>query len=53
MTTSMLIAALALATSPLLVYYSRMFIHEMLLGLFGVLALFQFTSGKRWWLFRE
>lgn len=47
---SMLIAALALATSPLLVYYSRMFIHEMLLGLFGVLALFQFTSGKRWWL---
>ncbi|MCH7227523.1 flippase activity-associated protein Agl23 [Haloferula sp. A504] len=46
----MLIAALALATSPLLVYYSRMFIHEMLLGLFGVLALFQIACTKRWWL---
>lgn len=46
----MLIAALALASSPLLVYYSRMYIHEMLLGLFGVLALFQFACTKRWWL---
>ncbi len=45
----MLAAALALATSPLLVYYSRMYIHEMLLALFGVLALFQFASAKRWW----
>lgn len=45
----MLVAALALATSPLLVYYSRMYIHEMLLALFGVLALFQSASAKRWW----
>ena len=35
----MLLAAGLLATSPLLVYYSRMFIHESLLGLFGMLAL--------------
>jgi len=35
----MLLAAALLATSPLLVYYSRMFIHEMLLVLFGMLAL--------------
>ena len=34
-----LLAAALLATSPLLVYYSRMFIHEMLLTLFGMLAL--------------
>lgn len=34
-----LLAAACLATSPLLVYYSRMFIHEMLLTLFGMLAL--------------
>lgn len=46
---AMLLAALALATSPLLVYYSRMFIHEMLLALFGALALFQLASAKRWW----
>lgn len=46
---TMLIAGLALATSPMLVYYSRMFIHEMLLGLFGALALFQLASKKRWW----
>lgn len=45
----MLLAALALATSPLLVYYSRMYIHEMLLALFGVLALFQFAARKCWW----
>jgi len=36
---SMLLATALLATSPLLVYYSRMFIHEMLLVLFGMLAL--------------
>jgi uncharacterized protein (TIGR03663 family) len=35
----MLLAASLLATSPLLVYYSRMFIHESLLVLFGMLAL--------------
>ncbi len=34
----MLLAAALLATSPLLVYYSRMFIHESMLGLFGMLA---------------
>ncbi|MFC7337944.1 flippase activity-associated protein Agl23 [Haloferula chungangensis] len=45
----MLLAALALATSPLLVYYSRMYIHEMLLALFGVLALFQLAARKCWW----
>ncbi|MEX1113748.1 MAG: flippase activity-associated protein Agl23 [Akkermansiaceae bacterium] len=37
--TPVLLAAALLATSPLLVYYSRMFIHEMLLALFGMLAL--------------
>lgn len=36
----MLLAAAMFAASPLLVYYSRMFIHESLLVLFGVLALF-------------
>lgn len=46
---AMLVAALALATSPILVYYSRMFIHEMLLALFGALALFQLASARRWW----
>ena len=35
----MLLASALLATSPLLVYYSRMFIHESLLVLFGMLAL--------------
>jgi uncharacterized protein (TIGR03663 family) len=34
----MLLAAAMLATSPLLVYYGRMFIHESLLALFGVLV---------------
>jgi uncharacterized protein (TIGR03663 family) len=37
---SALLAAALLAGSPLLVYYSRMFIHEMLLTLFGVAAMF-------------
>lgn len=36
----MLLAAAFLASSPLLVYYSRMFIHEMLLTLCGVALLF-------------
>ncbi len=35
----MLLATALLATSPLLVYYSRMFIHEMLLVSFGMFAL--------------
>ncbi|MBJ7257750.1 MAG: phospholipid carrier-dependent glycosyltransferase, partial [Akkermansiaceae bacterium] len=35
----MLLTAALFATSPLLVYYSRMFIHESLLVLFGMLAL--------------
>lgn len=35
----MLLAAALLATSPLLGYYSQMFIHESLLVLFGMLAL--------------
>jgi uncharacterized protein (TIGR03663 family) len=36
---SALLAAALLAGSPLLVYYSRMFIHEMLLTLFGLAAM--------------
>ncbi|MEP4077843.1 flippase activity-associated protein Agl23 [Haloferula sp.] len=47
--TPMLLAALALATSPILVYYSRMYIHEILLAFFGVLALFQLAARKCWW----
>jgi uncharacterized protein (TIGR03663 family) len=43
----MLLAAACLATSPLLVYYSRMFIHEMLLTCFGMLALVAMTSKPR------
>lgn len=43
----MLLAAAVLATSPLLVYYSRMFIHEMLLVTAGMAALFFLTSGWR------
>lgn len=35
---AMLLSAALLAASPLLVFYSRMFIHEMLLVLFGLLA---------------
>ncbi|MBC8126118.1 MAG: TIGR03663 family protein [Gloeobacteraceae cyanobacterium ES-bin-144] len=46
----MLLAAACLATSPLLVYYSRMFIHEMLLVLIGMLVLVSFTQRPRWWL---
>jgi uncharacterized protein (TIGR03663 family) len=43
----MLLAAALLATSPLLAYYSRMFIHEMLLALAGMAALFFLTGGWR------
>jgi uncharacterized protein (TIGR03663 family) len=39
----LLVAAL-LATSPLLVYYSRMFIHESLLVLFGMMTLVLLTQ---------
>ncbi|MEM1083964.1 MAG: flippase activity-associated protein Agl23 [Verrucomicrobiota bacterium] len=45
----MLLASLTLATSPILVYYSRMYIHEILLVFFGLLALFQFAAHRRWW----
>jgi uncharacterized protein (TIGR03663 family) len=44
----MLLAAALLATSPLLVYYSRMFIHESLLALFGMAALLALTRQPRW-----
>ena len=44
----MLLAAALLATSPLLVYYSRMFIHESLLVMFGMLALVALTRQPRW-----
>lgn len=43
----MLLAAALLATSPLLAYYSRMFIHEILLALAGLAALFFLTGEKR------
>lgn len=42
-----LLAGAFLAVSPLMAYYSRMFIHEMLLTLFGVLALAAMTRGPR------
>lgn len=42
-----LVAGACLAVSPLLVYYSRMFIHEMLLVLFGMLVLAALTRGPR------
>jgi len=44
----MLLAAALLATSPLLVYYSRMFIHEPLLAGFGIMALMALTRRPRW-----
>ena len=43
----LLVAAL-FATSPLLVYYSRMFIHESLLVLFGMLAIVSLMRAPRW-----
>ena len=42
----MLASASLIATSPLLVYYSRTFIHEMPLTLFGVIALMLMMSKK-------
>ena len=44
----MLLAAALFATSPLLIYYSRMFIHESLLVLFGMLALVSLTRAPRY-----
>ena len=38
-----LAAAVLLATSPLLAYYSRMFIHEMMLAMLGLLAVVLFV----------
>lgn len=43
---SALLAAALLACSPLLVYYSRMFIHEMPLTLFGLAALLSLTTAS-------
>lgn len=43
----MLAASVFLASSPLLVYYSRMFIHEILLSLFGMAALMMFPNPRR------
>jgi uncharacterized protein (TIGR03663 family) len=43
----MLLAAAFAATSPLLVYYSRMFIHEPLLVLFGAATLFSLAVAPR------
>jgi len=45
--TSLLMAGF-LATCPLLVYYSRMFIHEMLLVLCGMAAITALVRGPRW-----
>ena len=45
---SMLLASALMATSPLLVYYSRMYIHESLLVLFGMLALVSLVRVPRW-----
>jgi len=44
----MLAAAAFVATSPLLVYYSRMFIHESLLVLCGMATLIALTGKWRW-----
>ena len=44
----MLLAAALLATSPLLVYYSRMFIHESVFGLLGMLALMVVLTKPKW-----
>ena len=45
-----LIAAAFLASSPLLVYYSRMYIHEILLALFGLAAAICLLRRKTLWL---
>jgi len=42
-----LAAAVLLATSPLLAYYSRMFIHEMMLAMLGLLAVILFFVSFR------
>lgn len=44
----MLVTTALFATSPLLVYYSRMFIHEPLLVLFGMLALVSMVRSPRY-----
>ncbi|MGA0846216.1 MAG: flippase activity-associated protein Agl23 [Luteolibacter sp.] len=44
----MLLASACLASSPLLVYYSRMFIHEPLLVFFGLAAWFSLAHGSRY-----
>ncbi|MGL4399416.1 MAG: flippase activity-associated protein Agl23, partial [Luteolibacter sp.] len=44
----MLLTAALFATSPLLVYYSRMFIHESLLVLCGMVALVSLTKAPRY-----
>ena len=44
----MLLAAALLAVAPLLVYYSRMFIHESLLGWAGLLAVLSLLALPRW-----
>jgi uncharacterized protein (TIGR03663 family) len=43
----MLLAAAFIATSPLLASYSRMFIHESLLGFFGIAFLFSLIRAPR------
>lgn len=43
----MLLAATLLATAPLLVYYSRMYIHESVFGLFGILGLLVILTNPR------
>lgn len=43
----MLLAAAFMATSPVLVYYSRMFIHEPVLAFFGIAFLFSLTGCTR------
>ncbi len=47
---AMCLAAAFLACSPLLVYYSRMFIHESLLVLFGMAVPFFLWKKSRWWI---
>lgn len=47
---AMCMAAAFLACSPLLVYYSRMFIHESLLVLFGLAVPFFLWNKSRWWI---
>ncbi|MCU0780462.1 MAG: TIGR03663 family protein, partial [Akkermansiaceae bacterium] len=45
---AMLLAGALLAVAPLLVYYSRMFIHETLLGWAGLLAVVGLLAFPRW-----